>query len=121
MPPTIAMSSTMPTANSRTLTAFVPSIDATARSSHVRQRLGVKHRVEHDFDRPRLEQSGARLGSDSGEANEQDAPVAGQQAKDRGPVCFPIQRWFVVGHAVCLEGVLSRICSSCWSSKAGQL
>ena len=73
----------------------------------LRQRLGAKHRVEHDLDRPRLEQGGARLGADGGEAKEQDAPVAGQQAKDCGSVCLRIQRRRVVGHPVCLEGVLS--------------
>jgi len=43
----------------------------------LRERPGAKNGVEHDFDRPWLEQRGRGLGADGNEAKEQDAPVAG--------------------------------------------
>ncbi len=95
----------MPTANSRTPKRIRAEHRRDRALQPCRQRLGAKHRVEHDLDRPRLEQAGARLGADGGEAKEQDAPVAGQQAKDCGSVGLRIQRRRVVGQPVCLEGV----------------
>jgi len=47
------------------------------------QRFRVKDRIEHDLDRPRLEQRRCRLNTDRREAEQESSPVTGEQSRDR--------------------------------------